>query len=191
MNLPNEIEQLSDEFMDVIVPVGSQVTCNPPPPLEGSDIDFLCLVPDIDAFCDLEDELDLSEWKYCSGEGYDKMHGDFNAWRKEIDGKDYNLILTTNKEFFDDFMDATKSCKAMNLLDKKARCAEFDRVFAENKAARRKKNELRWAKMAANNQTNQMKLQLEASAKSLVDLLKDNYAAQQYTIPGNWSKAQW
>lgn len=147
--LPNEIEKLSEEFMEVIVPVGSQVTCNPPPPLDNSDIDFLCLCNDVEAMLELEDELELSEWKYCSGEGYEQMPGDFNAWRKDIDGKNYNLILTTNNQFFDDFMDATKSCKALNLLDKKARCAEFARVFAENKAARRKKSDEKWIKLGA------------------------------------------
>ena len=166
MNLPNEIEQLSEEYMEVIVPVGSQVTCNPPPPLDNSDIDFLCLCNDVEAMLELEDELELSEWKYCAGEGYEQMSGDFNAWRKDIDGKNYNLILTTNKQFFDDFMDATKSCKALNLLDKKARCLEFDRVFAENKAARRKKSDERWSKLYAK--------AIDDSKKSLISLIQKN-----------------
>ncbi len=116
MTLPEELISLRDEFMDCMTPVGSQITCNPPPPLEDSDIDLLCFLPDVDTFCELEDELDLSEWKYCAGEGYDEMKGDFNAWRKDIDGKNYNLIITTNSKFFEDFMDATKSCKQKNLL---------------------------------------------------------------------------
>lgn len=136
MNYPEELISLRDEFMDCMTPVGSQVTCNPPPPLEDSDIDMLCFIPDMDTMCELEDELDLSEWKFCSGEGYDKMQGDFNAWRKDIDGKNYNLILTTNSKFFEDFLDATKSCKQKNLLLKGERCAEFDRVFKEKREAR-------------------------------------------------------
>ncbi len=122
--LPKYVE----EFCVAVVPVGSRVVCKPPP--MDTDIDFLCLLEEYDDLSVLADKLDLDGWDV-GGSG-DSMSG-FESWKKEINGEIYNLILTADEPFFNDFMKATMLCQLENALDKKRRIAIFDEVFGKKK----------------------------------------------------------
>lgn len=116
----NYPDQIAD-FCQVVVPVGSRVTCNPPP--TDTDQDLLCFLTE-DDYDDFSKWLETKGWQY---EDEYRLQGDFMSYRKDH----WNIIATCNEDFFDKFIDATKVCKAKNLLDKKDRIAEFDRVFGK------------------------------------------------------------
>lgn len=112
-----------DDVFKVVIPVGSRVTCDPPP--LNTDFDLLCLVDGESDIAHFE-VLVSTGWEM-SSPNYGTMKG-FRSWRKEH----YNLIVTTSEPFFDSFMEATEVCKKLNLLDKKDRIAKFDEIFAKN-----------------------------------------------------------
>lgn len=111
-----------DDVFDVVVPVGSRVTCSPPP--TDTDLDLLCYPKKWNS--EWYEVLDSTGWRL-GGEIYGTRH-EFQSWRKEH----YNLIVTISEPFFDSFMEATEVCKKLNLLDKKDRIAKFDEIFAKN-----------------------------------------------------------
>ena len=116
------IDNIQD-FCIAVVPVGSRVTCNPPPMDTDQDLLCFCAEDDYDAFGQW---LSKREWKY---EDCYRLHGEFMSYRKEH----WNVIATCDEKFFDNFMDATRSCKEKNLLKKEERIAEFDRIFGVKK----------------------------------------------------------
>lgn len=115
-----------NDYVVAAVPVGSRVTCNPPP--TDTDQDILCLVEE-DILEEFETYLMEENWEF-EGEDYaGTKKGDFMSWRGDFDGTEYNLIITTEEKWFDSFMDATFSCKEKNLMTKAERIAEFDKFM--------------------------------------------------------------
>lgn len=136
--LPDDIE----DMCVACVPVGSRVTCNPPP--KDTDQDILCLLEDEDALIAFEGWLEKRQWEF-EGEKYGTLNSEFTSWRKDVivqpgDGNgnggqvdEYNLILTHREVWFDKFLKATVECKKANALTKKERIAIFDEVMGTKK----------------------------------------------------------
>ena len=109
-------------------PVGSRITCNPPP--TDTDEDFLCLVAR-DKFYDLvgilvDKNYDLGGSNVVPSEDYELEEWEgFQSYKKGIT----NLIVTCSIDFFDKFMVATKIAKEENLLLKEERIALFQYIL--------------------------------------------------------------
>lgn len=121
MEYPDQL----DDFCKQVEPVGSRVTCNPPP--TDTDLDLLCLVTEED-YETLTNWLNLKGWVY--DDAYPRMTGDFESWRKH----EYNAIVTSDEDFFSKFMKATAICKEKNLLKKEERIAQFEEVMGKKKS---------------------------------------------------------
>lgn len=120
MSTSIEIPDNIEDFCIACVPVGSRVTCNPPP--TDTDQDILCLVePELAGA--LREWLDQKGWEL---EGEYGNLSDFDSYRGDVDGTEYNLILTESTDWFDRFMDATFECKKLNVMDKPGRIAVFN-----------------------------------------------------------------
>lgn len=127
------------KLMKRIEPVGSRVTCEPPP--EDSDADFLVLVAEED-FDDFTSLLEDGGWELGGSvvapaefdvSAYSTAGYGFNSYTKEMEcGTVYNFIITCSEEFFDKFMAATAEAKALNLLKKEERVALFQKVLYGN-----------------------------------------------------------
>ena len=119
----NEIKSLCLKFE----PVGSRVTCNPPP--LDTDIDYLLLV-EPEKFNDFEMVLFDSGYEM----GGSRIHaggcllGDENSFQSYTKGE-VNLIVTASEEFFIKFMAATAKAKELNLLHKEDRIALFQEIL--------------------------------------------------------------
>lgn len=125
MQFPDDI----DEWAVAVVPVGSRVTCNPPP--TGTDQDLLVLIDEgEDILSGFEQKLSDWDWEYES-EKYADTATEFDSWRKTVDGTEFNIILTQDPKWFDTFLDATFSCKEKNLLTKEGRIEEFEKFFGK------------------------------------------------------------
>ncbi len=107
-----------DEIAIKFEPVGSRVTCDPPP--TDTDQDILVLVADMfdAAFagwsCETEAEYE--------GDGSDLK---FVSYREG----NVNLIVTDDEKFFDTFMIATRTAKKLNLMQKKDRVTLFRAIL--------------------------------------------------------------
>lgn len=102
-----------------ITPVGSRVTCDPPP--ENSDEDYLVLVQDLDqAGKALVDIGFVAESQI-----YPLAIGKFASYRRG----DLNFIVTADTDFHQAFMAATTVAHRLNLLNKEDRIALFDAVI--------------------------------------------------------------
>lgn len=123
---------MNDELKKLFIkfyPVGSRVTCDPPP--IDTDEDFLCLV----------DECKLNElYNTLIDDGYE-LGGSapFNEIKlSEVDSfssftkDEINIIATASHEFFELFMQATGEAKRLNLLDKNDRIALFQKILYGN-----------------------------------------------------------
>lgn len=109
-------------------PVGSRITCNPPP--TDTDEDWLCFLP--------ASEFKLFEESLISIHGCEfggsRIHaggclvGDPNSFQSYTLGE-INVIATASEEFFDKFMQATEEAKSLNLLDKSDRIALFQKIL--------------------------------------------------------------
>jgi len=115
----------------IIVPVGSRVTCSPPP--IDTDEDFLLLVENMnDAVSKLVDigfsahmtDEQIEEYKSLSGVSCGRF--------KSLRFGDVNYIITESCFFFDRFLTATHICKTMNVLDKQQRILIFHAVFGDS-----------------------------------------------------------
>lgn len=95
--------------------VGSRVTCDPPP--VGTDIDILC-------FGDEDFEDAAVECNFEPSPAY----GDNIRFISYRNG-DYNLIVTSDEEFYDKFMVATVICARLNLQKKEDRIMVFRGVL--------------------------------------------------------------
>lgn len=107
----------------LIEPCGSQYTCNPKPPLDYSDVDFLVYCPDVDYALGFEKLLAKQGYKLSEMENYDDVKLWFLSWKKHVDGTIYNYIVTTKKPWYHAFIRARNLCKELNLMDKKQRIA--------------------------------------------------------------------
>lgn len=111
----------------IIVPVGSRVTCNPPP--MDTDEDYLVLVKDKEAaiaglkslgFEFSKDPKTLKE--------YERMNNTAQWEFTSLFFGNVNYIVTTSEFFFERFLTATHICKALNLLNKADRVMVFEAV---------------------------------------------------------------
>ena len=115
-------------FIDQVIEmeyVGSRVTCNPAP--TDTDEDILLLVDDLE-----EVIVRCTNQGYVGGETYFDSGAitklpDFCSLRKG----DMNLIVTSNKLFYDKFLLATSVCKKLNLLKKNDRITVFQAILYE------------------------------------------------------------
>ena len=119
-----QIEKMLSENPTVMDfrPVGSRVTCNPPP--TDTDEDWLVYVSDLDQ---MSGDLSMLGF-HQDGDpelyvGIDEQH--FRSFRRG----DVNLVLTSKDTFFDRFMVATSLAKRFNLLEKADRIALFRGVL--------------------------------------------------------------
>ena len=103
-----------------IEPVGSRVTCSPPP--DDTDEDWLLLVQSDPStrFAALGFGQDGSPEFYTGND-----EGGFRSWRKG----DLNVVTTQDPEFFERFLLATHLAKRFNLLVKADRIALFQAVL--------------------------------------------------------------
>ena len=116
------------EMCERFEPVGSRITCNPPP--TDTDEDFLCLVS-ADKFneffnliCqdyELGGSVPFNEKDICSDEC-------FSSFTKGTT----NIIATASQVFFDKFMIATNEAKRLNLLEKADRISLFQSILYGN-----------------------------------------------------------
>jgi hypothetical protein len=125
-----------DRFCDIrkfcagFEPVGSRVTCNPPP--NENDEDFLLLPVDGHLFALLA-MLDEGGWvrggsNIPNEANTTPIDGRFHSYRYDA----VNLIIAETPEFFRRFMAATAVCKRLNLLDKADRITVFQAVLYGN-----------------------------------------------------------
>jgi hypothetical protein len=111
----------------VVVPVGSRVTCNPPP--TDTDEDYLVLVSDRRTAVA---GLKAIGFEYSSTpeqvEKYEQMN--FSAqWKfTSLWFGDINYIVTDSQFFFERFLTATHVCKTLNLLKKEDRIMVFEAI---------------------------------------------------------------
>lgn len=105
-----------------IRPVGSRVTCDPPP--ADTDEDWLVLIrrDPTEALKAAGFRMD-GRTKFYTG----KDAGSFRSWRKP--GSDINIITTPYSAFYELFETATLLAKRFNLLDKGDRIALFQAVL--------------------------------------------------------------
>jgi hypothetical protein len=115
----------------IIVPVGSRVTCSPPP--MDTDEDFLLLVEDLtEAVQKLKSIGFSTNMTDEQEEEYKKLSMVSGGRFKSLRFGDVNYIVTQSAFFFDRFMTATHICKTLNVMDKKQRVLIFDGVFGES-----------------------------------------------------------
>lgn len=105
-------------------PVGSRVTCNPPP--TDTDQDYLVLVTDEQQHYWLCNATDLGFWLDNESEHYEPSEASFNSWRNE---DNINLIITRNCEWHERFLLATKIAKRFNLMKKEHRKRLFQAIL--------------------------------------------------------------
>jgi hypothetical protein len=113
-------------FMDMILdaePVGSRVTCNPPP--MDTDEDILILTSELYPLI-----KKLKEAGYKGGDVYfDTESGKATNNFYSLRVGNINLIITGEKQFFDEFMLATHVCKTLNVMEKKDRITVFQAIL--------------------------------------------------------------
>lgn len=126
MELPSVIKDKCVRFE----PVGSRVTCDPPP--LDTDQDYLVLVDEEDAeavfslLSTIGYALDGSD----PGDAFNVAdEGCFQSYSYS----DVNLIITADESFFGRFMAASSVAKRLNLLDKADRIALFQAVLYGNR----------------------------------------------------------
>jgi hypothetical protein len=122
-------------------PVGSRVTCNPPP--VDTDCDYLVLAGDL-LWCRLltghewrEQEMFSPEKTVWVSAGSDVNDSENTTpenqrFRSYRNGDD-NIIVTKSVEFYDRFLAATSVAKRLNLMRKSDRVALFQAVLYGNR----------------------------------------------------------
>lgn len=111
----------------IVVPVGSRVTCDPPP--TDTDEDYLVLTKDkgatIAALKSIGFEYSADPEKL---KKYEQMN-ETAAWSfTSLWFGDVNYIITDSQFFFERFLTATHVCKKLNLLKKEDRIMVFEAV---------------------------------------------------------------
>jgi hypothetical protein len=111
-------------------PVGSRVTCDPPPP--SGDEDYLVLQT-LETQKALSDILNDYSFERVGSEIQDDVneHPPEERFTSYKYG-DVDLIVTASSVFFDRFIAATSVAKRLNLLDKGDRIALFQAVLYGN-----------------------------------------------------------
>lgn len=111
----------------IVVPVGSRVTCNPPP--TDTDEDYLVLVKNrqeaINGLRSIGFEFSGDEEVNAE---YVRMN-ETSQWRfTSLFFGDVNYIVTDSPFFFERFLTATHVCKTLNLLRKEDRIMVFEAI---------------------------------------------------------------
>lgn len=111
----------------IVVPVGSRVTCDPPP--TDTDEDYLVLTKDkmatVNALKSIGFEYSADPEKV---KKYEQMN-ETAAWSfTSLWFGDVNYIITDSQFFFERFLTATYVCKKLNLLRKEDRVMVFEAV---------------------------------------------------------------
>lgn len=126
---------MNDELKKLFIkfsPVGSRVTCNPPP--MDTDEDFLCLVEE-GSFIKLYTMLDDDGYELGGSVPFnDKTLSDDDCFSSFKKG-DINIIATASPVFFDLFMQATNEATRLNLLVKNDRISLFQKILYGNEVA--------------------------------------------------------
>lgn len=151
-----EFPKYLDDLCEAWEPVGSRVTCSPPP--TDTDQDFLVLVAK-DKLSVFTEELTVNKWTKEGGKEKEKFPDrdtfpdgatGFDQYLKAVeeyhenestygtlgDGSSFNswrkgeinLILTLSEDWYDKFMEASDCCKALNVLDKAKRVEIFAKI---------------------------------------------------------------
>jgi hypothetical protein len=111
----------------VVVPVGSRVTCNPPP--TDTDEDYLVLVKDSKVAVA---GLKAIGFEYSSTpeqiEKYEQLNQSAQWKFTSLWFGDINYIVTDSQFFFERFLTATYVCKTLNLLKKEDRIMVFEAI---------------------------------------------------------------
>lgn len=81
---------------------------------EGKDIDLLAFAEDRDA---IETALQVRGYVREGGESYNPQEDEFVSMRKD----EFNVILTSDREFFASWVQAAEVCKYLKLADKEQR----------------------------------------------------------------------
>lgn len=126
MNIPDFVKGIAI----VVEPVGSRVTCNPPP--TDTDEDYLVLVSRTHLSLIFE-TLRTDNWTLDGSEITDEVNcireeDRFYSFKRES----VNLIITRSPSFFFRFMAASGVAKRLNLLSKPDRVALFQAVLYGN-----------------------------------------------------------
>lgn len=109
-----------------VAPVGSRVTCDPPP--MDTDADYLCLVR---RHCDNDfiNLLELHGFKIGGSECCNDVNESrFMSWTHG----EINIIATISIEFHRRFLAASSVAKLLNLMEKRERIALFQAVLYGN-----------------------------------------------------------
>tara|TARA_R110000764_G_C10896676_1_gene370937 strand:+ start:393 stop:755 length:363 start_codon:yes stop_codon:yes gene_type:complete len=101
------------------MPVGSRVTCSPPP--TDTDEDFLVF----DRWSRQTAKLRKLGFRTESADKYSGKLSQFFSYRKG----DTNVIVTGSREFYTRFVEATKLATTLNLMDKEDRISLFKYVL--------------------------------------------------------------
>ena len=114
--------------IDAIKPVGSRVTCNPPP--KDTDIDYLVLFR---KNYEYGAKLRNLSWSYDGSEINDIINNIPEEDRfQSYSCGDVNFICTTSENFYLRFIAATKIAKSLNLMEKEDRIVLFQAILYEN-----------------------------------------------------------
>jgi len=100
--------------------VGSRVTCNPAP--TDTDIDILCHVSDL---ADFRESAELQGFETGSYIVPQNRPMSFISLKRD----QFNLIVTTDLDFIDKFMLATRTASVLNLLRKDDRVCLFQAIL--------------------------------------------------------------
>lgn len=111
------------KYEAIILPTGSRIICDPPP--TDTDQDYVVYIAESNA-SGLPGDLTERGFELDNpNEHYRPEKGMFNSWRKD----DINLIITFNLQFFENFKEATRIAKYMNIRDKETRIALFQAIL--------------------------------------------------------------
>jgi hypothetical protein len=123
------LEQIRSAGIEVI-PVGSRVTCNPPP--TDTDADYLVLC-DSEQHGWLHELLDSENFRFTGSRVADAVNYIRETDRFEsYKAGEINLIITRSPEFHRKFLAASHVAKRLNLLNKADRIALFQAVLYGN-----------------------------------------------------------
>lgn len=137
----NDIKEILDnEYVIEWMPVGSQVTCNPPPPLikNGvSDNDTLVLTKSFwfkNRFRNLllKEDFTIDPHPYCNMVEKVMAPRSFLSMSKRTDRCRENIILTESRSFYNRFKAATHIATKLNLLEKRERICLFQGILYDN-----------------------------------------------------------
>lgn len=130
LDAPATLDQIEDALKALgctVTPVGSRVTCNPPP--TDTDADYLVEIPAGEEAKQAVSATLLGfaiEWEAGESGQYEQLvNTDFASWR----AGHLNFIVTNNPDFAAKFRQASNLAKRLNLLQKEDRIAVFQAVL--------------------------------------------------------------